>query len=255
MACRPLSRRACSSPAAAGDAPPAALDTRNETCRSCRMPVSDPRLAAQLAAPGEEPVFFDDIGCLRDFLREHAPDAGLRRLRGRSPHGRLDPRGLRVVRAAVPRSTRRWARTSSPTPTLPRAARIRRLQELCSEVSAGDFRNESSRRSQERRMSMETKIPQSIQIEHEELHEQLARAIKAGGKTGEAARAVMKVLQPHMAREEEFVAPCARPAPAGRRGHAHPGHGRRSWRTSRRSRRSCRGCSPSTDGSSRPCAS
>jgi hemerythrin superfamily protein len=55
---------------------------------------------------------------------------------------------------------------------------------------------------------METKIPQSIQMEHEELHEQLARAMKAGGKTGDAARAVMKVLQPHMAREEELVAPC-----------------------------------------------
>ncbi len=54
---------------------------------------------------------------------------------------------------------------------------------------------------------METKVPQSIQIEHEELHEQIARAMKAGGRTGEAARAVMKVLQPHMAREEELVAP------------------------------------------------
>jgi hemerythrin superfamily protein len=54
---------------------------------------------------------------------------------------------------------------------------------------------------------METKIPQSIQTEHEELHGELARAIKAGGKTGEAARTVLKVLQPHMAREEEFVAP------------------------------------------------
>jgi copper chaperone NosL len=32
------------------------------------MPVSDPRFAAQLAAPGEEALFFDDIGCLRDFL-------------------------------------------------------------------------------------------------------------------------------------------------------------------------------------------
>ena len=51
-----------------GDAPPAALDIRNETSRSCRMPVSDLRLAAQLAAPGEEPRFFDDIGCLRAFL-------------------------------------------------------------------------------------------------------------------------------------------------------------------------------------------
>jgi len=55
---------------AGGDAPPAALDVRNDICRSCRMPVSDPKLAAQIAAPGEEPRFFDDIGCLRDFLAE-----------------------------------------------------------------------------------------------------------------------------------------------------------------------------------------
>jgi hemerythrin superfamily protein len=56
-------------------------------------------------------------------------------------------------------------------------------------------------------MIMELKVPQSIQIEHEELHQDLANALKAGGKTGEATRAVMKILQPHMAREEEFVAP------------------------------------------------
>ena len=54
---------------------------------------------------------------------------------------------------------------------------------------------------------METKVPHSIQAEHETLHAELARAIKAGGNTGEAARSVLKVLQPHMAREEEFVAP------------------------------------------------
>ena len=51
-----------------GDARPAAVDTRNDACASCRMPVSDPTLAAQLAAPGEEARFFDDIECLRDFL-------------------------------------------------------------------------------------------------------------------------------------------------------------------------------------------
>jgi copper chaperone NosL len=55
------------------DAPPARLDTKNETCRSCRMPVSDARLAAQLAAPGEEPKFFDDIGCLKEFLKQSEP--------------------------------------------------------------------------------------------------------------------------------------------------------------------------------------
>ncbi len=56
--------------AACGGGPvrPAALDPAHDACRSCRMPVSDPRVAAQLAAPGEEALFFDDIGCLRDFL-------------------------------------------------------------------------------------------------------------------------------------------------------------------------------------------
>lgn len=54
---------------------------------------------------------------------------------------------------------------------------------------------------------METRIPRAIQAEHESLHAELARAVKAGGKTGEAARNVLKVLQPHMAREEELVAP------------------------------------------------
>lgn len=53
---------------ALGPPAPAALDTKNETCTSCRMAVSDPRFAAQLVAPSEEPRFFDDIGCLRDFL-------------------------------------------------------------------------------------------------------------------------------------------------------------------------------------------
>jgi copper chaperone NosL len=51
-----------------GPVRPGVLDTHNDVCSSCRMPVSDPRLAAQLAGPGEEPRFFDDIGCLRDFL-------------------------------------------------------------------------------------------------------------------------------------------------------------------------------------------
>lgn len=54
---------------------------------------------------------------------------------------------------------------------------------------------------------MEEKLPQSIQIEHEGFHEELAKAMKAGGKTGEAAVGVMKVLQAHMAREEELVSP------------------------------------------------
>jgi copper chaperone NosL len=59
-----------------GPPPPAAVDTRNDACASCRMLVSDPRTAAQLVAPGEEPAFFDDVGCLARYLREHPPRRG-----------------------------------------------------------------------------------------------------------------------------------------------------------------------------------
>ncbi len=52
-----------------GPVGPAPLDTRNDACAFCRMAVSDARFAAQLVAPGEEPRFFDDLGCLRDQLR------------------------------------------------------------------------------------------------------------------------------------------------------------------------------------------
>jgi copper chaperone NosL len=57
---------------------PAPLDAKNDLCRVCRMPVSDPHLAAELVAPGEEPLFFDDIGCLRDHLgRSPAASGGV----------------------------------------------------------------------------------------------------------------------------------------------------------------------------------
>lgn len=56
--------------ACGGGAPePAPLDTRNEQCASCRMAVSSARFASQLVAPGELPRFFDDLGCLADFLK------------------------------------------------------------------------------------------------------------------------------------------------------------------------------------------
>lgn len=55
---------------------PAPLDTRNEQCTSCRMAVSDARFAAQLVAPGELPRFFDDVGCLGDFVRAGRAPAG-----------------------------------------------------------------------------------------------------------------------------------------------------------------------------------
>lgn len=56
-----------------GPAEPAALDTRNDACAHCRMATSDARFAAQVVAPGEEPRFFDDVGCLRDWLAKGPP--------------------------------------------------------------------------------------------------------------------------------------------------------------------------------------
>jgi copper chaperone NosL len=52
-----------------GEPEPAALDTRNEQCTSCRMAVSSAVFASQLVAPGELPRFFDDLGCLADYLK------------------------------------------------------------------------------------------------------------------------------------------------------------------------------------------
>jgi copper chaperone NosL len=49
----------------------------SDACAFCRMAVSDAHFAAQIAAPGEEPRFFDDIGCLAGWLKDHrAPEGG-----------------------------------------------------------------------------------------------------------------------------------------------------------------------------------
>jgi len=55
---------------------PAPLDTRNEQCASCRMAVSSAVFASQLVAPGEVPRFFDDLGCLADFVKAGKAPAG-----------------------------------------------------------------------------------------------------------------------------------------------------------------------------------
>jgi copper chaperone NosL len=59
---------ACASSGVPG---PATLVVGQEVCRSCRMTISTTRTAAQIVAANEEPLFFDDIGCLRDYLRDH----------------------------------------------------------------------------------------------------------------------------------------------------------------------------------------
>ena len=54
---------------------------------------------------------------------------------------------------------------------------------------------------------MKFEIPKPMKIEHDELHAELVKATKAGGRTGDAAKAVAKVLHPHFVKEEEFALP------------------------------------------------
>jgi hypothetical protein len=54
---------------------------------------------------------------------------------------------------------------------------------------------------------MKGEVPESLRIEHGELREELQKAMDAGGRTGEAAQGVVKVLRPHILLEEEFAIP------------------------------------------------
>ena len=53
--------------------PPATLDTAHDACAYCRMIVSDRHFSAQIVAPLEEPRFFDDLGCLANYLKASGP--------------------------------------------------------------------------------------------------------------------------------------------------------------------------------------
>ncbi|WP_256753432.1 hemerythrin domain-containing protein [Mesorhizobium sp. Mes31] len=50
-------------------------------------------------------------------------------------------------------------------------------------------------------------IPKTLKIEHDELHAELVEATKAGGRTGQAANAVARVLHDHFVKEEQYALP------------------------------------------------
>jgi copper chaperone NosL len=52
---------------------PAQLDSSHDACAYCRMIVSERRFASQIAVPLEEPRFFDDLGCLSNYVKTNAP--------------------------------------------------------------------------------------------------------------------------------------------------------------------------------------
>ena len=54
---------------------------------------------------------------------------------------------------------------------------------------------------------MKFEIPRPIKIEHDELHADLVNATRTGGQTGDAAKAVAKVLHNHFVKEEEYALP------------------------------------------------
>jgi hypothetical protein len=54
---------------------------------------------------------------------------------------------------------------------------------------------------------MRFEIPRPLKVEHEALHADLVKAIRAGGRVGAAAQAVADVLHPHFVREEEIAMP------------------------------------------------
>jgi hypothetical protein len=69
---------------------------------------------------------------------------------------------------------------------------------------------------------MEYKIPHPLTLEHEELHAMLANATKAGGKIGDAAKAVAQILHPHFVKEEEYALPPLGVLPLLAAGHVAP---------------------------------
>jgi copper chaperone NosL len=54
---------------AGGGVSPVDFDSAHEPCRFCRMTGSNGRSAAQIVAPQQEALYFDDIGCLRSYIK------------------------------------------------------------------------------------------------------------------------------------------------------------------------------------------
>ena len=58
----------CLSVSCAGRTEPVTIRLSEDACASCRMTIVSMNTAAQILAPGAEPVLFDEIGCLRRYI-------------------------------------------------------------------------------------------------------------------------------------------------------------------------------------------
>jgi hemerythrin superfamily protein len=93
---------------------------------------------------------------------------------------------------------------ASPGPKRPK--RKERVVAADKRITPGEKRTGTAS-SQPGKAGMEFKIPRPLKAEHEELHGELVKATKEGGRIGEAARAVAKLLHPHFVKEEEYALP------------------------------------------------
>lgn len=74
----------------------------------------------------------------------------------------------------------------------------------CSCTEARIRRNRpSARKAGQPNQPPEFNIPEPLRVDQDELCQSLERAILSGGKTGKAAKELLKVLQPHLLKEEE----------------------------------------------------
>lgn len=69
-AMRPLVLCMLAAACAAGTLRPANIRLGEDACAHCRMTVVSDKTAAQIVAPGAEPLIFDELGCLRDYVSE-----------------------------------------------------------------------------------------------------------------------------------------------------------------------------------------
>lgn len=60
---------------------------------------------------------------------------------------------------------------------------------------------------QSREIILPLKIPEAMELEHEELHMELRKATRMPGKVGKAAKQVAQVLHPHFEKENELALP------------------------------------------------
>lgn len=50
---------------------PVPIRLNEDACAFCRMAIVSVSTAAQIVTPGEEPIMFDEIGCLQQYLAAH----------------------------------------------------------------------------------------------------------------------------------------------------------------------------------------